>query len=79
MSELLYSAHKFVLFARIPLVEKENQCYDIIMLCACVGVYMYMHILSLSNYEPVDKFAQEFYELYIFGYYNNTIFTVSCS
>jgi len=67
------------LLARIPLVGKENQCYDIIMLCACVGVYMRTHIPSLSTYEPLNKFAQEFYELYIIGYCTSTIFKVSCN
>jgi hypothetical protein len=76
---MLYSAHKFISLARIPLVGKENQCYVIIMLCACVGVYMCMHIPYLSTYEPVDMFAQDVYELYIIGYHTNTIFKVSCN
>ena len=53
-------------------MEKENQFFDIIMLCGCVGVNMRMHIPSMPTYEPVDKFAQEFYELYIIGYHNST-------
>jgi len=60
------------LLARIPLVGKDNQCYDIIMLCACVGGNMHMHIPSMSTYKPADKFAQEFYELYIIGYHAST-------
>jgi hypothetical protein len=31
------------------------------MLCDCVGVYMHMHIPSMSSFEPADKFSRKFF------------------